>query len=256
MKTALVKKLRKIINWLFPEDAVCIGCGKDLFVENKRYCLCDDCHKLITPITTRCLKCGRPTEYGEYCSICTKEKIYFERNYSCFAYDGLIRKIITAYKFNNKRYYAKYLASFYVDKIIEENISVDVLTAVPMTKSHQRERGYNQCDFIANEISERLLIPYVKEIYKKGDRTRQLGKSYSERKKNADNAYYTKSNVYEGLRVLVIDDIYTTGSTMNSMAKTLLKSGAKSVIGLTLCAVKARNSKEEGSFLNDILLDS
>lgn len=232
------------MNWLFPDDAVCIGCGKDLFAENKRYCLCEECSRLINPITNCCLKCGRPTEYGEYCLTCTREKIYFERNFSCFDYDGLIKKIITDFKFNNKQYYAKYLASFYVDKIIEENIDVDVLAVAPMTKAHLRERGYNQCDLIAKEISERLLIPYVNEVYKKSDRSRQLGKSYSERKKNAENAYFTNSDVYEGLKVLVIDDIYTTGSTMNNIAKALLKSGAKTVIGLTLCAVKSRKQKE------------
>lgn len=238
MKIDLGAKLRKFINWLFPNDASCIACGRELFVPSSRYGICEKCAERIKPITMHCLKCGKPTQYGEYCSICTKEHMYFERNYSCYHYQDAIKDVMLAFKFNNKQYFAPFLASFYIDKIIDENITFDVITVIPMTKTHRRERGYNQCDLIALELSKRLDVPYNKGLYKKPNRDRQLGKNFEERKKNAENAYFIMDDSFKGKRVLVIDDVYTTGSTMNNAAKALLKGQAKSVIGLTLCSVE------------------
>lgn len=238
MKSKFSDKVRKFFNWIFPNDSACISCGRDLFVPSPRYGLCEQCAERIKPITMHCLKCGKPTQYGEYCSVCTKEHIYFERNYSCYYYKDVIKDVMLAFKFKNKQYFAPFITSFYVDKIIEENIEFDVITAVPMTKVHRRERGYNQCDLIARELSKRLNVPYNSGLYKKPGRGRQLGKSFAERKKNAENAYFTMNDSFKGLRVLVIDDVYTTGSTMNNAAKALLKGKAKSVIGLTLCNVE------------------
>lgn len=245
MKTNFSKKLENFMNWLFPNNATCISCGKDLFVPSDRYCICEKCFEDLKTITTCCLKCGKPTRYGEYCPACVEEKIYFERNYSCFPYSGVIRKVLTDYKFNNKRYYYKFLASFYADKIIEENIDADIMTFAPMTKKHKRERGYNQCELIAKELSSRLRIPLTDKIYKKEDRTRQVGKSYSERIKNAENAYFVADDTFDSKRVLVIDDVFTTGSTMNNIAKALRKGKASSVIGLTLCNVELNRRSDD-----------
>lgn len=240
MKNSFLQKFKNFLNWLFPDNATCIACGKELFVPSDRYCICEECAQNLSPIVTSCLKCGKPTRYGEYCPTCLKEHIYFERNYSCFPYSGVIRKVLTDFKFHNKRYYCRFLASFYVDKIIEDNIDADIMTFAPITKKHKRERGYNQCELIAKEISKRVNIPLSAKIYKKEDRSRQVGKSFGERIKNAENAYYVKDDEFKGKRVLVIDDVFTTGSTMNNIAKALMKGKASSVVGLTLCNVELK----------------
>ena len=150
--------------------------------------------------------------------------------------------MLTDYKFHNKKYYCRFLASFYVDKIIEANIDADIMTFAPITKKHKRERGYNQCELIAKEISKRINVPLSAKVYKKEDRTRQVGKSFSERRKNAENAYFVNDDTFKNKRVLVIDDVFTTGSTMNNIAKALLKGKASSVVGLTLCNVELKQA--------------
>lgn len=126
-----------------------------------------------------------------------------------------------------------------VDKIVSENIEFDLITAVPINKKRYKERGYNQSDLMAKEISKRMGIPYTNEIYKKENCGVQVGKNWAERIENVKDTFFVgNKEVFLDKTVLVVDDIITTGSTMNSIAKTLIEAGAKRVIGLTLCGVR------------------
>lgn len=238
-KERIKEKLNSIVEFFFPSNVVCIGCGKDLFIANDRYALCPDCARKLYQIETCCPRCGKSNRYGEVCNICSTTKLYFEKNYSCLVYDGLIREIVHAYKFNGRSYLYRYLSSFMVDKIIAEDVEVDLMTAVPVSKERFRERGYNQAELLAKEIAKRMNIPYSNQIFKKEGHSVQVGKNWAERKKNVENTFFVKNkDAFSGKTVLVVDDIITTGSTMNSVAKTLSEAGAKRVFGLTLCGVR------------------
>lgn len=238
-KERIKEKINSIVEFFFPSNVVCIGCGKELFLENDRYALCPDCAKQLYKIDTSCPRCGKANRYGELCNICSSTKLFFEKNYACLVYDGMIKDIVHAYKFNNRSYLYRYLSSFMIDKIAQENIEFDLITAVPINKNRFRERGYNQSELLAKEISKRIDVPFSNGIFKKENKEAQVGKNWAERKENVKNTFFIKDkDIFAGKTVLVVDDIITTGSTMNSIAETLMKAGAKRVLGLTLCGVR------------------
>lgn len=235
-KLKLKEKFDSFLEFFFPSNAVCINCGKELFVANDRYALCPDCMQALFPIDTCCPRCGKANEYGEVCNTCLKIGHYFERNFACLKFYGFIKTLIYEFKFRDRPYLYKYLASFLMDKINSENIEFDVITAVPINKKRYKERGYNQSELLAKEVSKRTGIPYSNNICKKENCGVQVGKSWAERIKNVENTFYIKDgSPFEGKTVLVIDDVITTGSTINNVAKTLIEAGAKRVIGLTVC---------------------
>lgn len=239
MKNKFKNFIESFTEFLFPSNITCLCCGKDLFIPNDRYALCPECTKGLYIIKTCCPRCGKLNQFGEYCNICSNIKIYFERNYACLVYDGVIKNIVYNFKFNDRRYFYKYLASFLMDKIVSENLEFDLITAVPMNKKHLRERGYNQAELMAKEVSKRTGIKYSNEIYKKDNCSDQVGKDWKDRIENVKDTFYVKNDdAFKDKTVLVIDDIITTGSTLNSVAKTLVESGAKKVICLTLCGVR------------------
>lgn len=241
-KIKFKNRIDAFIEWLFPSNATCLACGKELFIPNDKYALCSECSLGLQKITTCCPRCGKANEYGEYCNICTTEKIYFDKTYACLVYDGVAKDLIYSFKFNNRQYFCKYLASYLVDKIEEEDIKFDLIVSVPMNKKHLIDRGYNQAELMSIEVSKRIGIPYSKEIFKKDNCDDQVGKDWKGRMENVKDTFFVKNQeAFKDKTVLVIDDIITTGSTLNSVSKTLLDAGARKVIGLTLCGVKFKN---------------
>lgn len=253
-KKSLKEIFDSFVDFLFPSNATCIGCGKELFVPNDRYALCPDCTRELHVIKTFCPRCGKPNEYGEVCNICLNTTTYFERNYACLIYDGLIKKLIIKFKFKDHAFLHKYLASFLMDKINSENIEFDLITAVPINKQRYRERGYNQTDLLAKELSKRTGVQYSNQIFKHENCGVQVGKNLAERVKNVEKTFFIKNNeVFKDKTVLVIDDIITTGSTLNSVAKTLKDAGAKKVIGLTICGVRLNDKSNDSNDFNDTI---
>ena len=204
---------------------------------------CDDCkNTAILNDGKTCKRCGMGIDGEEdYCGNCAFDKIYFDKGYSAFLYDGAMRDAILKFKFagygNFARVFAKYLAAV----AVKNDLQFDLVTYAPMSNKALYKRGYNQagllaecfCDILKSNDKLRCAITKIKET----ERQEKLGKT--ERKTNLIGAYKCVADV-RGKRVLVIDDVKTTGATLNECAKVLKGAGAVSVIGLTVASPKEK----------------
>ena len=227
-----MKFLEVIDEMFFPSDIKCIVCDGELSFST-RYCLCEKCKFEYN--TKYCLKCGRKVgDMTPYCIDCTNRTHEFDVARAPFVYENNVKKLIYRLKYGNKAYIAKYLAQFMYDAFLEYGVDVDLVTFVPMPKQRERERGYNQAEKIANEFSLLSNIP-IKKLLKRSKYTKNLAKMSREERKSAitDSFEIIDRNSVKGKRILLIDDVFTSGATTNECAKTLKKAKANFVFALT-----------------------
>lgn len=186
------------------------------------------------------MKCGKQLEYNtdELCGDCTRRSRSFERGFATFPYTDAMRKSVYSFKYNNRREYASFYATsiftLYREQI--ERIEPDALIPVPLHKSKYRKRGYNQAELVAAELSRLTGIPLDSGILKRTRNTRpQKELDDEQRNKNISNAFQISKNVVKYKKVILIDDIYTTGTTINECAKELKKAGVEKVFFITIC---------------------
>ncbi len=163
---------------------------------------------------------------------------YYNRHIYFFKYDGVIRKLLINYKFSEKSYLYKTFTNFIIknERFCEIIKSYDIIIPVPISKKRSKERGYNQSYLIAKEIGKYFDIRVENKClikHKNIVEQSKLGKE--ERQKNIVGVYSLKESYkVQDKRILLIDDIYTTGSTANECCKTLLKANIKFVDILTV----------------------
>ena len=165
------------------------------------------------------------------------EHIYF------FQYQGLIREQIINYKFNDKAYKYKAISKFIINNHILKDFKIfqilndyDVIVPVPISKQRLKERGYNQAELIAREIAKTLCKPIVTNcLYKSKNIAPQSTLNKEEREENVKGVYTLKnSETLLNKKVLLIDDIYTTGNTVNECCKTLEKAETQKIGVMTI----------------------
>lgn len=152
----------------------------------------------------------------------------------CLNYNRFLREIIKRYKFNDETHFYKTFAEIIIEEIFREKLStkIDFLTYIPMTRTAYLKRGYNQLKLIAEEIENMTGIE-VREVLRKKKHTKdQIGLSFVERKLNLRDSF--ESEKLEGEKVLLIDDVLTTGATVEEAAKALKKAGASEVYVVVL----------------------
>lgn len=206
--------------------------------------ICSVCRKKVVPLGEPiCKICGKPVWNArqESCPDCAGNKHFFTKGRAAFLYEKEIRQSVYRFKFQNKREYGDFYSSELVRLYGREILTwkPDVIIPVPMYKKKQRQRGYNQAETLAKEIGKKLSLPVDAKYLKRVRPTipqKELGKK--EREINLKNAFKTSENAVKLEKVLLIDDIYTTGVTMDEAAKALLRSGVKEVRFLVLCTGK------------------
>lgn len=235
-----MKALRLLLKELFPSFRCMVCNGEDKDLDN-RYCLCPKCKNALPYVLAPCEKCGRETpDNHKFCEECRHNKRYFDIARSSFLYTGDIKKAYLQYKFGDNKYAAEYFAAFLVDKYIENAFHCDGVCAVPAYRKNKRSKKLNHTELLAYHFSDMTTLPLLGGLYKKAGIPKQVGLSGKERRENAVNAYYADKDAFKGKNVLLIDDVFTTGSTMNNVAKILKEEGkAKSVTCLTLFSVGA-----------------
>lgn len=221
----MLKIFDAFLTALFPRR--CAYCGRVIKSENL---CCDDCAGNLPRIEGEiCRKCGREKKE---CS-CRKVEKYYDGLASPFYFTGNVRKGIHAYKFRQWRVSAEAFG-YEMAKTVNErfaDIDFDYVTAVPLTEKSRRERGYNQCELLAEELSKHLGIEHQKGV---------LSKIYETRKQHTISSVFRKGNLsgvfevnnsaeVEDKTILLVDDISTTGETFNECSKMLWLYGAKSV---------------------------
>ena len=226
---------RNFLNLLYPRR--CPLCHRIL--RNSRGLVCPECARDLRPISgPRCYKCGKPVkEEEEYCRDCSAHPGAFDQGRGIFLYDDRMRYSIMKYKYFGCREYSRFYgkALYLYGRDMLALWKPQVIVPVPLHWRKQRARGFNQAEFMARELSEYAGIPVNTGILKKSVATRSQKKlDAAGRKKNLKEAFKVVGNP-AGLRILLIDDVYTTGSTMDVLARALLEKGASHVYFLTLC---------------------
>lgn len=207
--------------------------------------VCDGCKdKPVCIEEPRCKKCSKPllSSEQEYCYDCSVKNFHYQRGYSLWLYDGLMQKSMIAFKYNGRKEYASYYANEIVTHFTKEirSINPDVIMPIPVHPARRRQRGYNQAELLALELGRRLHILVRSDVLIRTVKTRpQKGLSNIERMKNLEKAFAVNEVYKDECRmyhkVMLVDDIYTTGSTIEACSKILLSSGAGEVYYVTLC---------------------
>lgn len=244
MYQSLVLFLKRILNIildiLFPRT--CPVCQK--IVGDRGEKICRKCRpKLVYIKEPICKKCGKQLDsmIMEYCYDCNKKPHVFDRGVSCFAYKNEIKNSIYQYKYNNKREYAEFYTEEMVKTQGEQLLrwNPDVVIPIPLHKKRKKRRGFNQSELLAKGIAEYLNIPTAFSYIKRTTNTKPLKElNDKERKESLVHAFTTKSGSCPWESVLLVDDIYTTGSTVDAISGLLKAKGVKKVYVLTLCIGK------------------
>ena len=226
---------------LYPMDCTCDVCGEEL-VADTRYRLCSDCiAKLPFANGHRCLCCGVPlADESDYCNRCQYERGAFVKNRSPLVYEGETRKIIYSLKFGKKKYLAQTLGALMADEFLKDNMEADIIVYVPMTEAEEKKRGFNQSELLAEEVGKRLNIAVLPALVKIKETKAQKELGGKERAQNLEGAFACVFEQVNNRKILLIDDIFTTGATANECAKVLLKSKAREVNVLTAAVAKLK----------------
>lgn len=229
---------------LYPKQRSCAVC--DNKIDNSAIMgVCAWCMDLLPLITGPvCGKCGKPKK-GEtdHCTECDGIKIHFEQALSVFEYTASVQRLIYRIKYRGEQYLSCVLGGFLAKRLKEQKgWDYSALVAVPLHKKRQRERGFNQAALLASEISMMLDVPVIRNVLVRTKETSvQAGLGRQERFANLRQAFSVneKSGI-EGKRVVLVDDIFTTGSTVNECSRVLIEAGAEKVYVLTVATGKPR----------------
>ena len=226
----------RIVDLAFPPR--CAICNELLSIGERGSCYeCRD--KLTFVVEPYCMKCGKPldNEELEYCSDCSTKEHSFDEGRAALVYDEYISRSIYRFKYNSKQEYAAYYAQIIYDRLRDKikSWNPEALIPVPIHKNRMKKRGYNQAYLIAKELSKLTGIPVENNLVKRKNETKvQKELGARERENNLKKAFIVNKNVVELKSVVIIDDIYTTGSTVDSIASLLKEKGVRRVYFISL----------------------
>lgn len=204
---------------------------------------CPFCNEVITYDEVVCETCAKKIHYKNFKdTVVTRDGKTF-MSVSPFSYTEPIRTAIHDYKFHGVKRYAVPFGK-YVTDVLKENYDiskVDYITSVPLHKTRKRERGFNQAETFAREVSRLTEIKYI-ELLKKAKKNKiQHELNLAERAENVKDVYAViDSDTVKGKIIVICDDILTSGNTMAECAKMLMDAGAKEVIGAKIANVESK----------------
>lgn len=229
---------RNITRFFFPVNHTCNVCGREIF-DGSYYC--KEClNSLPKNDEIICNHCGRHVfNAEEYCFSCRDRETDFEKARSVFVYAQPVKKMIADLKYHGKRYLAEVFAADMAKLYYKSFFNCDVIVFPPMSEERLYERGYNQAELIADELSLIIGVPVLKGvIIKVKDSKRQATLSAKERKSNLSGTFKVEdSSSLKGKNVLIADDVMTTGATVEVLSHLIVKAGAAKVNVLTVASV-------------------
>ena len=217
------------LDLLFPKRCpICDG-----IVGFRKGYVCPQCLGKIKPVNGPvCMKCGKPlSDEEEYCLDCRKKKHLFCRGAAVFQYRS-IAIAIYRFKYGGRQEYAFFFGKCMARRLGEQfkRWKADALVPVPIHSSRKRERGYNQAELLAREISAWTGIPVRCDLIARRKKTApQKNLNDAQRQNNLKRAFKIIKNDVKLNTIVIIDDIYTTGSTIDTMTATLQEAGIKNI---------------------------
>ena len=236
----MAKKLKEyLLDMIYPKT--CPLCGR---IPDGKRSVCISCRRQFPVIRgPRCLKCSKPilNAEAEYCYDCMEKKHHYISGKALWIYDDRMRQSIARFKYRGSLEYA----DIYGEEMVKEHGNWirshgDVLVPVPLHKKKEKIRGYNQAQILADAIGKRAGLPVNAELlYRSRDTRPQKELNDKERLKNLSDAFRVKrEKTCLPERVILVDDIYTTGSTIEACTTVLQKAGFSDIYFISICIGK------------------
>lgn len=226
--------IKNIFDLLYPSRSKCNVCGRA-----EAGIVCSICMASLDYLQgVTCIHCGKQLN-GQYlystCPDCKAGIFYYERAYSCFEYSGMGKVLMHKLKYEGKVQLAKVIAGLMEERLKNEGLKTDVIVPVPIHEKKLETRGFNQSYVIARELGERIGKPVINCLERTRDTTAQYNLDRTQRHLNIADAFSVRLryNIDKYKSILLLDDIYTTGSTVNECSKVLKKAGAKTIYVIT-----------------------
>jgi ComF family protein len=235
IRRALKDTGREVLQILYPAHCpICHG------IAPYHEAICPECRKKLPYIRgKRCRLCGKPVEDSEiYCDDCQKIRHFYQEGMGIFLYDDVMRETMSYLKYKHRKEYGRILGEL-VYEAAREKIRIwnpQAIIPVPMHKSKMETRGYNQAEEIARPIAERFGVPLCTDLLFRREKTAAMKDlSAVERRDNMRHAFAVSDKNAVPKRILLVDDIYTTGATIDACAEALRAAGAGQITFLTVC---------------------
>lgn len=253
-KNIFIRLWNRLLDLIYPEDYHCLNCGSH-YIYSEIQCICSGCLQKLHFNNRYCTICGRgligisqkqdvdkgKTKEDFYCNYCKQKSFNFEQARSTACYNGLIRELILRYKYEDCTEY-KYLLGhllYSYFKYYYNKEEIDLIIPIPLHKKRLDQRGYNQVQLLGEQLAKRSGLPMINDVLVRIDNNPPLyNYALKDRKRLLKNSFTVvrdKKGILSDSTVLLIDDIFTTGTTVDTVARELKVSGGVSrILVLTL----------------------
>ena len=235
---SIILKIKEYLsNIFYPKHIKCICCKSEIEKQNI-YDMCDKCYKTLPLIKHNfCTRCGLQFEKDGKgtCLNCKANNFSFTLARSSVTFDKHVVPIIHKFKYAKYKFLAEPLSHLLHDTLIQQNWNIDTICYVPLYEKREKDRGYNQSRELATELSKLTNLNIFHNIVRIRNTPTQTSLSRRERQENVKDCFKViNSKDIKGLNILLIDDVFTTGSTSNEISKELIKAGANKIYVLTV----------------------
>ena len=233
-----------VLDWIYASK--CVSCGKPGKL------ICDECISKLPPVGEHfCTKCGKPLTRGRHCRHCAGKDFPFRSSRAPYLYEGPASAMIKSLKYSGCLSLVPVLADLLADFWNGLSWEADLAVPVPLSAERRAERGFNQSELLGRAFARRTGIPFLSGALVKIRHTpSQVGLSAEKRRENLRGAFAADGALVSGKRVLLLDDVMTTGSTFAECSRVLLDEGS----GPVFCLSVATAALEAGTqkTLNDL----
>jgi competence protein ComFC len=229
------------LDWLFPPE--CGGCGR------KGCRWCQDCQSSVEILGSQvCPVCGEPQKSSQTCQNCLQIPPAYKSLRSWAAFKGPLRKALHHLKYRRDLALGDSLSGALIHYFVDLKWGVDLIVPVPLGKERLKERGYNQAALLARPIALSQNIRYSsKALLRVKDIRSQVGLNITQRRQNVSGAFWANPEFVRGRSVLIVDDVTTTGATVDACAEAVKEAGATDIFAMTLARAVLGNSISDRS---------
>lgn len=218
----------------------CLSCG--VSISNRCNCVCDTCFSKISPVLDGCPSCSGRIVDGR-CSVCSDRMWYIEKNICVAEYTGVMKEVVRHYKFQKRKRIHRKFTDKIVNAVECNDVQFDFVTSVPMNRQKKWERGFNQSELLAKSVAKLCGKHFKAVLREKTSTGSQKEMGYRERFLNILDRYEVANKaLVEGKSVLLLDDVLTTGATINECGRILKNAGALKVFSVTIARADQFNN--------------